>query len=232
MSGKFKICQRGAEQTLVILFILLFYISFIESYRLLGITAVTVLIYSVITCQRRSFLRLIKSVVPFVILLLLPTVIRYLLSGTWEDLDFTLMIICKILISAILLGTVVAKYSALFLVDGILNLGLPPLFNRILALTFRYFHMVNQDVQIGRKALTSRGINERRGLAVLPIFGEWIGGFFLKSTYHSDMVFKAMKSRGFEGTARKDSWKNSRLIIEAGMLILFLMVVLIVDGKI
>lgn len=232
MNTKLKISQRNAEHTIITLFIILFYISFIESYRLLGITAGLIILYSIFTCENKVFFRLTKSAMPFVILLLLPTVIRYLVTGSLQDIGFTMLIICKILISAILLGTIVSKHSALYLVHGILNLGLPPLFNRILGLTFRYFHMVNEDVKIGRKALTSRGINERKGLSSLSIFGEWIGGFFLKSTHHSDMVFNAMKSRGFQGEARGQSLKNKRLIFEAGVLIVFLVMVLIMDGKV
>ena len=100
-----------------------------------------------------------------------------------------------------MLGTIVSKHSALYMVDGILNIGLPQIFNRILALTFRYFHMIDEDIKKGNKALISRGINEGK-LSSLSIFGEWIGGFFLKSSNHSDMVFNAMKSRGFQGEAR------------------------------
>lgn len=224
--------KKQAEHTIISLFVLLFFISFIESFRLLAITAGFVVVYSLLTCGGKNFLKLTKSGLPFVILLLIPTLMRFLLSGTWEDLDFTMMIICKIIISALLLGTVVSKHSAMYLVDGILNLGLPPLFNRILALTFRYFHLVNADVSMGRKALTSRGINERKGLTSLNIFGEWIGGFFLKSIHHSDMVFNAMRARGFQGVARNETYKDKRLIFETSMLILLLMTVLIIDGKV
>lgn len=231
-SQRQQINKTGAEQTIVSLFIILFYISFIQSYRLLAITAGAVIIYSIITSENKFILRLTKPVLPFVLLMLLPLIIRYFVWGILDDLDFTMILMSKILISSILLGTIVAKNSALYLVDGILNLGLPPLFNRILALTFRYFHMVNEDVRIGRKALNSRGINERKGFSVLSVFGEWIGGFFLKSTHHSEMVFSAMKSRGFQGVAREEGIKNKKLIIQSLILILFLALVLIIDGKV
>jgi len=232
MKNRFKRYQIQPENMMVSLFVLLFYISFIESYRLLGITAGVAIVYSIATCDNKSFVKLIKPVLPFAILMLLPITIRYMLKGTLEDIDFTMMILGKILISSITLGIVVAKHSVLYLVDGILNIGLPQIFNRILALTFRYFHMINEDVQVGRKALSSRGIDERKGLSFLSIFGEWIGGFFLKSTHHSDMIFHAMKSRGFQGEARNEKFKNKGLIIESCILILFLTVVLIIDRKV
>lgn len=83
-----------------------------------------------------------------------------------------------------------------------------------------------------KKALISRGINERKGFSSLSIFGEWIGGFFLKSSNHSDMVFNAMKSRGFQGKSRNKKFTNKDLILKSSMLILFLVVTLIIDGKV
>lgn len=224
--------QISPEDTMVSLFIILFYISSIKTYRLLTITGIIIIIYSVVTCKDILFIRLTKPVMPFVVLMLLPIIIRFILHGTVEDIDFTMMIIYRILISSILLGTIVSKHSALYLVDGILNIGLPQIFNRILALTFRYFHMIDEDIKKGKKALMSRGINERRGLSSLSIFGEWIGGFFLKSSNHSDMVFNAMKSRGFQGEAKNKKFNNKALIFKFSMLILFLIIILIIDRKV
>lgn len=232
MNNRKKFNQLNPEDTMVSLFIILFYISSIRTYRLLAVTGVLVIIYSLITCEDKFFIRLAKPVMPFVTLMLLPIIIRFILYGTVEDIDFTMIIVCKILMSSILLGTIVSKYSALYLVDGILNIGLPQIFNRILALTFRYFHMIDEDIQKGRKALISRGINERKGLSSLRIFGEWIGGFFLKSSNHSDMVFNAMKSRGFQGEGRNRKFNNRDLIFKSSILILFLAVILIIDGKV
>jgi len=232
LKTRFEKRQTCPEQTMINIFIFLFYVSFINSYRLLAITAVLAVFYSIITSENKFFPRLIKPVLPFMILLLIPLVIRYMLTGSLDNLDFTIMIIGKIFISSIILGTIVAKHSALYLVDGILNLGLPQLFNRILALTFRYFHIINEDVHIGRKALSSRGIDERKGLSALGIFGEWIGGFFLKSTHHSEIVFNAMKSRGFQGETGNEKFSYKGLFLEARALILFLVMVLIIDGKV
>lgn len=220
------------ECTMASLFILLFYISFIESFRLLAITGVLVVLYGIWGSRDGFFLRLTKPVLPFVALMLLPLIIRYLFTGDLVDLDFTLMIVGKLLLSSILLGTVVSRYSILYLLEGVLGLGLPAVFNRILALTFRYFHMIYEDIEKGRKALVSRGINERRGLASLSIFGQWIGGFFLKSHSHGERVFNAMKLRGFQGETGSRGLKNKRLVIRSSALIVILVLVLIIDGKV
>lgn len=228
---KLNLGPTKPEHVLAALFIILFFISLISSYRLLAVTAFMVAVYSVIICENKFFLRLTKPVLPFVALMLLPPLLSYAIHGTVKDFDFSVMITCKILISSIVLGTVVSKHSALYLVDGILNIGLPPVLNRIFALTFRYFHMIYGDVDQGKKALASRGIGERKGFSVLSIFGQWIGGFFLKSSYHSDMVFNAMKSRGFEGEARNKMRGNKGLLVSSSILALFLTIILMIDGK-
>jgi hypothetical protein len=46
------------------------------------------------------------------------------------------------------------------------------------------------------------------------------------------MVFNAMKSRGFQGVSRNEGYKNKKLIIESSLLIVFLTMVLIIDGKV
>jgi cobalt/nickel transport system permease protein len=92
--------------------------------------------------------------------------------------------------------------------------------------------MIDEDIKKGNKALISRGINGRKGLSSLSIFGEWIGGFFLKSSNHSDMVFNAMKSRGFQGEARNNKFNNKELILKSSMLALFLLAILVIDRKV
>lgn len=232
MEYNMKKHQANPAYTMVSLFIILFYISFISSYRLLAITTLIIVVSSIIFYNNRSFIKMTKPVLPFVILMLLPLGLSYMVRGSIVDLDFTIMIICKVLLSSIVLGAIVSKHSPLYLIEGILNLGLPQVFNRILVLTFRYFHMVNEDVQKGRQALISRGINERRGLSAVSVFGEWIGGFFLKSSTHGEMVFHAMTSRGFEGQSHNKEFKNKGLIIKSCVLITILTVILIIDGKV
>ncbi|NLM03965.1 MAG: hypothetical protein GX214_02970 [Clostridiales bacterium] len=220
------------EYTMISLFIMLFFISFIQSFRLLALTSIFIIVFTIVVYENKSFIKLTKPVLPFVILMLLPILLKFIINGTVENLDFTMMIICKILLSSIVLGGVVSKHSPLYLIEGILNIGFPQIFNKILVLTFRYFHMINEDVKKGRQALTSRGINERKGFSSLNIFGEWIGGFFLKSSVHSEMVFNAMKSRGFEGQSRNKEVKDKELIFKSFILITVLILILIVDGKV
>lgn len=206
------------------LFVVLLYVSLIESYRLLAVTAGIVIAHAVFVCGQKEFIHLIKPVLPFVILMLL--------SLTLNDFHFMLMMIGKVMVSSILIGTLVAKYSAAHLVNCLANMGLPPIFNRILTLTFRYFHMAYEDVLSVKKALDSRGINERKGLTVAGIYGEWLGGFFLKSALHSERIYHAMKSRGYDGETQNAFLLSRKHMVESFLLIIVLTVILVIDRKV
>lgn len=231
MNRSFTKERISPETTALSLFIVLFFVSFINTYRLLALAGALAVIYALIVCENKWIFRLAKPVLPFVVLLSVPAMITYLVTGTFGEFDFVLMIIGKIIISSILLGTVVSRFSALYLLEGILNLGLPPVFNRILALTFRYFHMINEDIDKGSKALIARGLYERRGLSYLGVFGEWIGGFFLKSSDHGEKVFQAMKARGFDGEAGNGISMAPGLLVKSSLWIAVLTIILIIDGK-
>lgn len=194
--------REHPEYLLLYLFSILFLISFIESLKVLAFIGGGSMVYYLLNFRDFKFYKLIYPVAPFMILMLLPSIINYLFTRNIVIPEFTSMIILKVGLSAIILGNVVKKYSSLYLVEGILNLGFPAVLNRILALTFRYFYMIHGDVIVGQNALYSRGLRNRGIIDSFKIWGEWIGGFFLKSSDHSEKVYHAMKARGFTGESR------------------------------
>lgn len=225
-----KLAKTGAEDKVAGLLIMIIFLSFLPSFRLLGLMAVILLVYCLLVA-RRNPLKLVKPVLPFVLLMLVPLLLDFLLGRNLDNLEFTGLIISKVLISSLMLGLVVNRFSSLYLVEGILNMGFPQLFNRILMLTFRYFHMINQDVEMGRLALASRGLNERNLALNLKIFGQWIGGFFLKSSDHSEMVFLALKARGFDGQARGKKSMDGSFLLRNFLLVLLLVIILFLDRR-
>ncbi|MDO5713367.1 MAG: energy-coupling factor transporter transmembrane component T [Tissierellia bacterium] len=223
--------DKHSSITILNIFLLLFFISFIRSWVILGIVAFFVISYSIYKRKKINIFPLLTPVLPFILLMAIPPFIRYFINKDSSDLSFYLMMISKVGLSSIALGTVVDLHSALYLVDGLLNLGLPSFFNRILSLTFRYFHMIHQDVKKGNRALISRGILERRGLSAVQIFGEWIGGFFLKSSTHGERVYTAMVSRGFQGESHSGLSLKKELILRLIIYIFLITIILQIDGK-
>lgn len=101
-------------------------------------------------------------------------------------------------------GTLVLLYlgtsrSREALLEGLTLLKMPRVMTTILLLSFRYFIMVRQDVISSRRALQSRGMDQRSLKQQLPFWGEWVGGFFLKAMDHSEQVYLALKARSFNG---------------------------------
>lgn len=205
--------KEHPEYLLLYLFSILFLISFIESIKVIGLLAAGSIIYYLFNFKDFKFYRLIYPVAPFMILMLLPVMVNFLFTRNIVISEFTKMIILKVALSAIILGNIVKKYSSLYLVEGILNLGFPSVLNRIMGLTFRYFYMIYEDVLVGQNALYSRGLKNRGMIDSFKIWGEWIGGFFLKSSDHSEKVYHAMKARGFTGESRGSFFQRKDLCL-------------------
>lgn len=220
-----------AEGVLINAFFFLFFVSFIKSKEILILTGILTLIWSVIVLKKFKFFKLILPVLPFIILMLLSLLINFSLNGNMDDLRFYVFIMSKIALSSIVLSTITEKHSALYLLEGILNLGFPQALNKIFSLTFRYFYMINSDIQIGHKAMQARGISNRKGFGLVYIFGEWIGGFFLKSSIHAESVYKAMLSRGF-GSEDNRVIKRDINIVRLLLLIIIFIVFIVIDRSI
>lgn len=156
-----------------------------------------VIIWSIAMLKKFNPVKLLLPVIPFMVLMCLPLVITAIIGNANNNQPFYLKIVYKLGMSSIVLSTLIEKQSSLYLLDGILGLGLPNALNKIFALTFRYFYMIESDIKIGSKAMKSRGIQSRGSLSTVYVFGEWIGGFFLKSSIHAESVHRAMLSRGF-----------------------------------
>lgn len=223
--------EKKKQYRIVDVIILLFFLSMVRSFSLLMVIALVSLLYSLVSLRRCALVKLLLPVAPFAFLMLLPLALNYLFTGSFGDWNFHLMILSKVLISAVLLGTLVEKRGAFSLVEELLELGFPPFFNRILALCYRYFYMIHEDVSMGRRALVLRGIQERKGFSSISVFGQWIGGFFVKSSLHGERVFQAMKCRGFEGESKERALFKPELLLRSFMLMSLLGVIIYVERR-
>lgn len=218
--------SQSAGEKVLRLLIFMFFIAFASSLRLLILIGLILLLLILIT--RQNPLKMILLVLPFVFLMLLSIGLTYKFSGKIVGLETNFIIIIKIMLSALLLGFMTGKESPLHLVQGVTELGLPYPLNRILLLTFRYFHMIKQDIEISNMALKSRGFGQRNFITSLQIYGQWIGGFFLKTASHSEQVYLALKARGFEedlNTSRLDN----QVLIRNFLLVFSLLLVIFLD---
>ncbi len=210
--------KEHPEYILLYLFSLLFLISLVDSPIVLGFIALGILVYYFFNFNDLKFYELVYPVLPFIILMLLPNLLAFIIRREFQIPGYAGMIIIKVILSALSLGSVLKKYSSLYMVEGILNIGFPSVLNRILALTFRYFYMIYGDVLVGQDALYSRGLKNRSILDSFKIWGEWIGGFFLKSADHSEKIYHAMKARGFTGESRGSFFQRKDLCLRLALI--------------
>ena len=226
---------KKPEQIFINLLVLLVFISLIGSFRLLVAVTVVIVLYTLIV-ERGNLIKTFSHfafVLPFMVFILLPMAFSWIFKLENYHWQLYLGILLKIMSSAMILSLAMSRYSIAFILDGVMHLGLPAVMNRILALTFRYFHMVSQDVKIGNMALVARGLKERGAYSSLSIIGEWIGGFFLKSSDHSETISMAMKSRGYSGEIpnSQNVFKNKYILFNTCALILFFVAIVLLESR-
>lgn len=221
--------RKNPGYIMMYLILALFFISFIKSKKLLILTSLIIVIFSIYKQKTFNLYPVIKPVLLFVILVLLPLLFGIIFNRDNLDYRFHITLAVKVIISSILLGTFVMINSQDYLLEGLLNLGMPRFLNTILALTYRYFFMINRDVKIGNQALVLRGLDNRNFISRITILGERIGGFFLKASDHGEKVYQAMKLRGFDGDREQNVNLDKGLITRLVITIFALIIVLIID---
>lgn len=179
-------------------FLMILGITLLHSVRLVALIAGAGL-FLVLVRRKHHRLTVIRlaTLLPVLLLLTFPL----LLAEGWppgpESRQAAALLAMRMLASALILIWLIAGRSGEELMEGVRVLRMPPVMMNILFLSFRYFMMVRQDIEKGWQALKSRGAGRLTVTGLLPVMGDWIGGFFLKSMDHSEKVYQAMKARGF-----------------------------------
>lgn len=199
------------------------------SIALIGVVGAGLLV----TRCRHSRLVILRlaALLPVLLLLTVPL----LVSQGWPpsaELRLTAALLAlRMTASALVLMGFLAGKSGEELVEGLRRLKMPPVMIQVLLLSFRYFMMVRQDGEKAWRALKVRGLGQLSTLGRLPVTGEWLGGFFLKSMDHSEKVYQAMQARGFGGHLPEEkgslglnlAQKGTTALITLGLLVLILL---------
>lgn len=198
-----KNLKTAPNITLYLLFFFLFYLSAVKHIEVLlcwlFIVIAVILVFSKKRCDN---LKSALDVTPFIVMVLLPFFIRGFANVPADQRNFSIKLILRLTCAIMTISFISGRYSYLYLVEGVMKLGLPNFLNQIIALTFRYFFMVRNDVDKASKAMNARCFNNARLFTKLSCYGEMIGGFFLKAADHGDKVYNAMRSRGFTSESK------------------------------
>ena len=176
--------KKAPHITLYILFFFLFYLSSVKHIEVLIVWVFIVIsVILIFSPERIKNLKSVLGVLPFVIMVLLPFVIRGFYNVPLEQRYFSAKLILRLMCAMMTISFISSKYSYLYLVEGVMKLGLPNFLNQIISLTFRYFFMVRTDLDKTAKAMSARCFDNARTFAKVSTYG--------------DKVYNAMRARGF-----------------------------------
>lgn len=198
-----KNLKNAPHITLYLLIFFLFYLSAVRHAEVLifwlFIITAWILIFSSEKCKN---LKSVLGVFPFAAMVLLPFLIRGFSGVSYEQKDFSLKLILRLMCAIMSISFISSRYSYLYLVEGVMKMGFPNFLNQIISLTFRYFFMIRNDADKTAKAMNARGFDNAKFFSKLSVYGEMIGGFFLKASEHGDKVYNAMRARGFTSQSK------------------------------
>ncbi|MDN5324120.1 MAG: cobalt/nickel transport system permease protein [Clostridia bacterium] len=194
-----------------------------------------------------SLSRLLTRLVPLVpflipIALILPILIpgkEILQAGpftyTLEGIKHSFILIIRMLSIVFVFTCVIATSGRQELLTAALRLGIPKIFIQIAEFTFRYIEVLVNEAKTMLIARLSRGYTRKKffNFKELNQLGNIIGMLFLRSYWRSERIYLAMLARGYSSEIinnTKTSFKKSDLALSAGMLVIFIFLLVVDRG--
>jgi len=117
------------------------------------------------------------------------------------------------------------------MLEAMEHLRVPSTITTVMYLAYRYGFLFLQEMQTTQRALRSRLFAGRLSIDSLRIYGELAGGLFIKSINRSEAVYRAIASRGFQGSipVNKPRQINRADIFKAVLAPGFIVVLFIID---
>lgn len=191
----------------VLLFIIL--VGLIKSLLIIWGLILTLMIY--IFCIEYIDIKFfLKRLIKFSVLLLFIFLTLILGNGfniSNSSFIFAFLIISRVILSFCSIQILIAGKSTLEYIDSLVELGIPHKLVSVIYLNNRYIYLFKQHLSKQQDALRSKGFYFGRGLKSAKNMGYVIGSLFIKASDRSNIIYDAMKSRGF-----RDNYYNLRLI--------------------
>jgi len=106
----------------------------------------------------------------------------------------------KALLSLLVMNLLTLTTSVSALLNGLLELRMPPLLVATLASMYRYINVLVDEFSAMRRAAVSRNLMGSKRWQRLVI-GNIIGALFIRTYERGDRIYQAMLSRGYQGLA-------------------------------
>lgn len=139
-------------------------------------------------------------VFPFLIFMAIPLLVGGGIPPSDERVTLVLLLTFKSLTSLYIMFMIFSSQPIIELLNGLAYMKLPKLFISIVFLSWRYVFLLGEKLSNMYKALIARLFKPNVRKSSLKIYGQVMGGMLIKSIDTSDKVYRAMVSRGFDGT--------------------------------
>lgn len=122
------------------------------------------------------------------------------LGFAWEGLRFATLIFVKAM--AIILGSYIMFGTARFDVSMIAlqRLRIPAVLVQMVLFTYRYVYVFMEEMKTLNVAMRARGFVPRTNLRTMSVLGGYVGTLLVRSFERTERVYKAMLSKGYDGT--------------------------------
>lgn len=147
-------------------------------------------------------------------------------TGLWILVGTTM----KSMLGAVALIMLVATTPFNRLLDGLRRLGIPMIFVDMIALTYRYLHILIEEATRLQRAAIARGYAPQ-WLPQAIIVGRLVGNLFIRSYERAERVYGAMHLRGYTGqlpTSPSSPFPGHERLVLAVMMIILITVRLLV----
>ncbi len=147
-----------------------------------------------------DLIKKLALLVPFLLLMSLPIIFSAGLPPAADRVELALLITLKALSAMTFTLFVFTNQPIEEMLEAMEHLKVPAVITTVIYLAYRYGFLFIQEMQTTIRALKSRLFDARLGRYSLQIYGELAGGMFIKSINRSETVYRAMASRGFQGS--------------------------------
>ena len=122
------------------------------------------------------------------------------LGFAWEGLRFATLIFVKAM--AIILGSYIMFGTARFDVSMIAlqRLRVPSVLVQMVLFTYRYVYVFMEEMKTLAVAMRARGFVPRTNLRTMSVLGGYLGTLLVRSFERTERVYKAMLSKGYDGS--------------------------------
>lgn len=119
---------------------------------------------------------------------------------SWEGLRFATLIFTKAM--TIILGSFIMFGTARFDVSMIAlqRLRCPSVLVQMVLFTYRYVYVFMEEMKTLNVAMRARGFVPRTNMRTFTILGGYVGTLLVRSFERTERVYKAMLSKGYNGT--------------------------------